>query len=90
MPVQLQHSHPSDGLNQCGFPEKHKYHCTMAGVELEQYATGKDRPEKTGATSRLHFFGNAQALLKTILNLDRLGKTGRYLQQLGSFTFLCI
>ena len=51
----------------------------MAGVEQEQYATGN---QMSNHKSEKQSFPNT--------NLDRLGKTGRYLQQLGSFTFLCI
>ena len=50
----------------------------MAGVELEQYAIGN---EMSNHKSEKQSFPNT--------NLDRLGKTGRYLQ-LGSFTFLRI
>ena len=50
----------------------------MAGVELEQYATGN---KMSNQKSEKQSFPNT--------NLDRLGKTGRYLQ-LGSLTFLCI
>ena len=66
------------GKDQCGSEDKHNYHCTMAGVELEQYATGN---EMSNQQSEKQSFPNT--------NLDRLGKTGRYLQP-GSFTFLCI
>ena len=41
LPVQLQHSHPSDGSNQCGSQEKQKYHCMVAGVPREEYAFGQ-------------------------------------------------
>ena len=47
----------------------------VAGIELEQYATGH---ETSNQQSRKQSFPNT--------NLDRLGKTGNYLQ-LRSFTF---
>ena len=65
MPIQLQHSHQSNGWNQCSSEKKQNYHCMMAGVPLEEYAIGH---EMSNQQSEKQSFPNT--------NLDRLGKTG--------------
>ena len=50
----------------------------MAGIELENYASGH---EMSNQQTEKQSFPNT--------NLDRLGKTARYLQ-LGSFTFVAL
>ena len=50
----------------------------MAGMELQNYATGH---ELSNQQSEMQIFPNT--------NLDRLGKTGQYLQ-LCSFTFFAL
>ena len=50
----------------------------MAGMELQNYATGH---EMSNQQSEMQIFPNT--------NLDRLGKTGQYLQ-LCSFTFFAL
>ena len=74
LPAQLQQWHPCEWQDEDGSQAKQNYHCMMAGIELENYASGH---EMSNQQSEKQSFPNT--------NLDRLGKAGRYLQ-LRSFT----